>query len=386
MGFGREGNRVTDEKSSPNHRVLFLSRGGDISGEQRQLLYLIRGLDRNRYTPVVLCTRGGRFQRELQALDVAHHLRPLAGWRKGKHLLLRYLDAAYVSAMVRRENIALVHCSDVWLGEYALRSARNAGIPSVLHVRAPLSRRQARKLRCHRATRVVVISKRVHMRLLQTGCVSEDRIVSIHDAVDSDVFKPTNPNSGVNILKQQCDTDGKILVGLVGRVEPSKNQLSFVKIAADVLGKTRQVAFFLIGEIKDRSYHAKIVRYLREHNLSDDVHFTGRREDIPQVLSGLDILVSLSGGSVRYEAMMCGVPVICAWSRRPEESDHIRHNETGFLIPERSREAVTAVLLNAIERDDLRRRIGDSARRWAQAHLDHCQLVRETQALYDELL
>lgn len=357
-----------------------LSRGGDISGEQRQLLYLIRGLDRGKYTPVVLSTRGGQFQRELETLGVKHHVHPLAGWRKGKNLLRRYRDAAYVRDMVQREGITLVHCSDVWLSEYALRSARNITIPCVLHVRAPLSRRQARKLRCPVATRVVVISKRVQMRLAQTGCIPEDKIVLIHDAVDSEVFKPTDPGSNHNVLRQQYDAEGRTLVGLVGRVEKNKDQLNFVKIAKDVLGKTRKAAFFIIGEIKNKSYAARITRYLQDHGLQNHIHFTGRRDDIP------DVLVSLSGGSVRYEAMMCGVTVICAWSRRPAESYHIRHNETGFLVTERSQGAVTTALLNAIEQDDLRERIGRNARMWAQEHLSHTQLVRDTQNLYDQLL
>ena len=377
---------MTQEESSTNYRVLFLSRGGDISGEQRQLLYLIRGLDRDRYTPVVLSTRGGQFQRQLQTLDVRDHVRPLAGWRKGKSLFRRYRDAAYVRDLVRSEGIALVHCSDVWLSEYALRSVKNTNIPSVLHVRAPLSRRQAEKFRCPMATRVVVISKRVQMRLAQTGCVPEDRIVPIHDAVDAEVFKPMDPDSGGNVLKQHYDAEGKILVGLVGRVEPSKDQLSFVKVAGEVLRRTKQAAFFIIGEIKDKSYAAEITRYVQDHGLSNHVHFTGRRSDIPDVLAGLDVLVSLSGGSVRYEAMMCGVTVICAWSRRPEESYHIRHNETGFLVTDRSQEAVTEVLLNTIEHADLRKRIGSTARAWAYKHLNHTQLVRDTQALYEQLL
>lgn len=372
--------------SSVNQRILLLSRGGDISGEQRQLLYLIRGLDRGKYTPVVLSTRGGQFQSELETLGVKHHIHPLAGWRKGKNLLRRYRDAAYVRDLVQREGIALVHCSDVWLSEYALRSARNSTIPSVLHVRAPLSRRQARKLRCPVATRVVVISKRVQMRLAQARCIPEDKIVLIHDAVDSEVFRPPDPSSSHNVLRQQYDAEGRTLVGLVGRVEKSKNQLGFVKIARDVLGKTGKAAFFLIGEIKDKSYAARITRYLHDHGLQNHIHFTERRNDIPDVLAGLDVLVSLSGGSVRYEAMMCGVTVICAWSRRPEESHHIRHNETGFLVTERNLEAVATIMLNTIEDDNLRERIGRNARMWAKEHLSHTQLVRDTQDLYDQLL
>ncbi len=377
---------MKQDTSKTNHRVLFLSRGGDISGEQRQLLYLLRRLDRNRYTPIVLSTRGGQFQDALENLGIRYHVHALAGWRKLKNILRRYRDAAYVKNLAAEERISLVHCSDVWLSEYALLGAKHEGVPCILHVRAPLTREQARKRRCHEATRAVVISKRVQMRLVQTGCLPEDRIILIHDAVDVNVFKPLDRGSDHNVLHDQYGTHGKVLVGLVGRVEPAKDPLSFVKIARDVLARTKQVAFFVIGEIKDQPYYDKIRRYIREHNLSDHIYFTGRREDNAQILAGLDILVSLTGGSVRYEAMMCGVTVLCAWSRQPEESYHIRHNETGLLVTEKSLEAVRETLLNAITDDALRKRLAANAIVWAREHLSEKLLVKETQTLYEQLL
>lgn len=106
---------------------------------------------------------------------------------------------------------------------------------------------------------------------------------------------------------------------------------------------------------------------------------------MPEVLAGLDVLVSLSGGSVCYEAMMCGVPVISAWSRRLEETLHLRDRETGFVIPEKSEAAVVSVLLELIEQDALRERIGQKARQRALVHLQHTVLVAQTQRLYDRL-
>ena len=104
-------------------------------------------------------------------------------------------------------------------------------------------------------------------------------------------------NGGV--LRQQYDVGDAVLVGLVGRVEKAKEQLGFVQIAGEVLKKTRKAAFFIVGKVKDPSYHARIMEQIRTAGLSGHVHFTGHREDIPEVLAGLDVLVSLSGGSVR---------------------------------------------------------------------------------------
>lgn len=372
--------------SSENRRILYLTRGGPVYGAQRQLLYLLQGLDRDRFTPLVLVTTEGPFVKELESLHVPCRLWKCADWRKLQHLFSRYRDAAYLSRLVRDEGVSIVHSSDFQLGEYMLRSARSAGIPSVLHIRAPIEKRTADKYHCAQATAIVAISRRVELRLAQNTDIPKDKIVLIHDAVDPNLFLPRDPRSSGGILRGQYDVGDAVLVGIVGRVEKAKEQLGFVQIAGEVLKKTGKAVFFLVGDIKDGSYYARIQRQIQTSGLAGRVHFTGRREDIAQVLAGLDVLVSLSGGSVRYEAMMCGVPVVCAWSRRPEESDCIRHNVTGFLVSDRNIDSVSRVLLDVIADGDLRRRVGGNARAWAQAHLTHTALVESTQNLYERLL
>jgi glycosyltransferase involved in cell wall biosynthesis len=226
----------------------------------------------------------------------------------------------------------------------------------------------------------------VEIRLSAIAGIPREKIVLIHDAVDPGLFKPKEEALHHAVLRTPYGVRDKVLVGIVGRVERQKEQLGFVRIAREVLNRTNKAVFFVIGEMKERSYCRQITKYLEYNGLSNHVHFTGRREDIGDVLADLDILVSLSGGSIRYEAMMCGITVVCAWSRRPEESYHVRHKETGFLVTAREVEPVTHVLLEAIERDDLRQRIGHNARLWAQQHLSHSVLVESTQALYDRLL
>jgi glycosyltransferase involved in cell wall biosynthesis len=367
-------------------KVLYLTRGGPIAGEQRQLLYLLRGLDRDRYVPVVLCARPGRFAEELSQAGIHCQIRPLAAWRSLRGVFSRYRDAGYVSHLARDEAVTLVHCSDFWMTPYGLRAARHAAVPCVLHIRAPIDARKLRKYHCDQATTLVPISLRVHVRLLEAAPEVKDKVVLIHDAVDKDVFVPKAGRRDLSVWHRPYDTAGKVVIGLVGRIEPGKEQMGFVHIAREVLGRTPNATFLMIGDIKDPSYHEELTRLIETCGLAGRVHFTGRLEDMPEVLAGLDVLVSLSGGSVRYEAMMCGVPVVCAWSRTAQESLHIRHEETGFLVPQRDVGEVADVLVKIIEDADLRAKIGRSARAWAEQHLSHTTLVEETQRLYDRLL
>ena len=62
-------------------RILFLSRGGQIDGAQRQLCYLVRGLDRSRYEPVVLLDQSGPLADHLHRMGVDVQVTPMRAWR-----------------------------------------------------------------------------------------------------------------------------------------------------------------------------------------------------------------------------------------------------------------------------------------------------------------
>jgi glycosyltransferase involved in cell wall biosynthesis len=104
------------------------------------------------------------------------------------------------------------------------------------------------------------------------------------------------------------------------------------------------------------------------------------------VLAGLDILVSLSGGSIRYEAMACGCCVVCAGSRQKSESCHLQDGKTGFIIPEKETEPVVSLLMRLSKNRDLIRTIGENASAWAQKELGVDKLVQNTEKIYADIL
>ena len=62
-------------------RILLLGRGGPLDGSQRQLWYLVRGLDQNRFAPIVVLDRPGPLADLLRRTGVEVHIIPLRAWR-----------------------------------------------------------------------------------------------------------------------------------------------------------------------------------------------------------------------------------------------------------------------------------------------------------------
>jgi len=364
-------------------KILYLSKGGNIGGSHRQLLLLLKGLDVS-YDPTVICMTEGEIVERLKCAGIQTEVCPLRPWRKMRNGARRYIDAEQLAGLVRRYDPALIHASDMWLGNYLRWVQWRVKVPSIVHVRGPVRERDVRKHRLRSATSLISISKRI-TRALIAARVPVEKVVQIEDAVDVERFRPCPTR--LDVLSSSSDETPAINVGLVGRIEPAKRQLGYVKAACAVLADLPgQVRFFVIGETRDHDYLKRLKRLADANHLNGQLVFTGRRHDMPDVLNSLDLLVSLSGGSVMYEAMSCGICVVSAGFSGPEDSMHLRDGVTGVVIPSREPSALTAAVKHLVCHPEVRHRLGAAAEQWARERLSHVTMASRTMEFYDRLL
>lgn len=365
-------------------QILYLSRGGSIGGSQRQIGYVIANLERTLYEPIVVCPNHGQFIDMLHTWFAKTHILPLRPWRKFPAALCRYLDAEHLTSLARNEDVALVHCSNLHLNGYALWVAKRLKIPSILHVRTPISTKDVYKHRCHKATAIIAISQRVKRNLLQAG-IPPEKITQIDDSVDLNLFRPARYDT--NILQHPAAGQGQLRIGIVGRIHPQKKQMEFLKVAQRVVhGSADNVLFFVIGQVRSHAYFDRIRRFVNSNGLAKRVCFMGQRLDMPKVLASFDILVSLSGGSVMFEAMACGKAVISAGFSAQQDAVHIQNGRTGILVSSPHSSALADAMNQLIQTPNLRAQIGRRARIWAEKNLSHIKMAEKTQSLYYRLL
>lgn len=365
-------------------RILFITRGGAISGSQRQLLYLLENLDRSRYEPIVICNKGGEFVDVLREQRIETVIWRLHSWRKPLMLMLRYVDAYSVFEFARQKKVSIIHCCDLWRGGYMLWAANRLKAPSILHVRAPLTKREVRKHLCSSADYVAAISKRIYNNLVSGG-VPSDKVVRIDDSVDIEIFSPERKRN--NVLRKEYQCNGEMLIGIIGRIDAFKRQLDFLKAAREIVRDgNRSVKFFIVGGIHRNSYFQKIRQFVNESGMNEYVRFTGHRNDMADVISSLDILVSLSGGSVMFEAMAAGKAVISAGFSTKETSVHIQDGKTGVLVESKEIKPLADAMKRLIDNQELMVRLGNDARQWAVKELSHVNMAAKTQEMYDLLI
>lgn len=110
---------------------------------------------------------------------------------------------------------------------------------------------------------------------------------------------------------------GDVVVGILGRVSPTKGQREFLEAAAIVAAGRRDVRFAVIGGalFGEHGYEAELRDLAERLGIADRVEFTGWVSDAPARLRELTVLVHASPtpepfGQVIVEAMAAGVPVV----------------------------------------------------------------------------
>jgi glycosyltransferase involved in cell wall biosynthesis len=358
-------------------KILYLSRGGLIGGSQRQLYYLVTNLN-NGYEPLVACSTDGRFVTQLLDNAIPAHVFPCHPWRKFPEAIHRFADARRLVDFARANDVALVHCSDLWLSGYMNAVAKKLGIPSVLHVRTPITTRDVRKHRCADATKIIAISRRVRRGLLTAG-IPRRRVVRIHDSVDLSEFQPRP--------QKEKDLRNDIAIGIVARITPAKRQLDFLRAGHKLNpSPARDVRFILVGQIHDHDYFRKLQRLVANHGMQEQVVFAGRQENIQQVFNSLDILVSFSGGSVMFEAAACGLPVVSAAFDADNNPAPLKHRRTGPLLRPTSLAELVSTLRDLIDNPSFRNHNASKAQAWARETFSHLVMVARTENLYRKLL
>lgn len=135
----------------------------------------------------------------------------------------------------------------------------------------------------------------------------------INNAVNCNIYKFQEKNRVM--IREQLNIQNNLVIGNIGRFNEQKNHDFLIDIFKELKDKNDNVKLVLVGdgpklnEIKNKSIELK---------LSKDIIFLGRRNDIPKLLSAMDVFIlpSLFEGLplVGVEAQTSGLPIVLSES------------------------------------------------------------------------
>jgi len=152
----------------------------------------------------------------------------------------------------------------------------------------------------------------------------------VHSGID--LVKFNTPATDILRKELNLSSSTKIIANIAA-IAPHKDYFTFIDTAAIIKKRHPDTLFLIFGA--DGGEQSKIINYIQEKKLSDNIRLMGFRKDIPKLLPEIDVLLYTSKeeglGTSILDALAGGVPVVATEAGGIPEI--IRHQDNGLLAP-----------------------------------------------------
>ncbi len=212
-----------------------------------------------------------------------------------------------------------------------------------------------------------------------------EKLVVIPNGIDLLSFRP-DPAARLSVREELGIPAETLLIGLVGRFNPQKDHLNFIRAASLLYARFPEVRFLLCGDGITWE-NQELAGWIKAAGIYGNCHLLGRRDDIPRLQAALDIAVSSSRGEafalVVGEAMACGVP--CVVTNVGEMPRVV--GDTGRIVDPENHQALAGACMDLIEAGPGgRAQLGAAARRRVEKHFNLLDIVERYENLYSKQL
>jgi glycosyltransferase involved in cell wall biosynthesis len=368
------------------HVVAELVNCLGIGGTERQLVELLRHVDRNLFATDLCCLQKvGEYLTDVRALSLEPQEFSLRG------SLLRpntIVQVARLSQRLRSEGAQLVHSHDFYSNLIGAAAATLAGIPYIVSRRdtgawVDWKRAQLIAAVTRRAPFVLCNAYAVRDQLVYDEQIDPERITVVHNGLDLDRFdaqasaEPEPPPFVAD--------DGPVVVLVANMKHPVKGHDDMLRAASLVHRTAPECRFLLIG---DGALRPELQAQAHKLGIENAVIFAGRRNDVPALLARCHIAVSASHAeglpNSVMEAMAARLPVVATAVGGTVEL--VRDGRTGFLVRRGDPVGLAARISELARRGAFARRMGLAGRRRIEDEFSSVQLGERINAFYASIL
>lgn len=376
------------KKGLPQHplKVLHVIHSSEISGPQRHIFDIARAIDKNRFAIEVACPDGW-LSKELEKNKIMTHEVKLKDGFSIHSLLSLY-------RIVKCGGYNIIHAHMGRTGLYAKCVGAMTRKPVIVtehlvaHDHSWIKNPLKRKLHLlghiisNKMTRLIIaVSKEARDAYIERQGISPDKIITIHNFVDTDLV--ASEDEALEVRHELRINKDDFVIGYLGRLDWRKG-LKIILDAAEGLGG---VKFLIVGGGDARD---KLIDEIKRKGLEQDFILTGVRQDVPQLMKAMDIFIFPteaeyeSFGIVVIEAMSAERPIIASDIGPLREI--ITNGENGILIPKKDPGALRSAILRLMSDRDLMKRLGEKGRKTVLEKFSLKKAIKEIEEVYEGIL
>ena len=231
---------------------------------------------------------------------------------------------------------------------------------------------------CHK---IVTVSNSLKDELENISGVKSNKIEIIYNGIDPDLFKN---NNDYDFRKEFQFPEKTFLIGTVGSLRPVKGYNILLKALALVL-KTNQNCFLAI--IGDGNEKSKLIKLAEELGVQGNVIFTGRRNDVPNILKSFDAYCcsSFTEGisNAILEAMAAAKPIIA--TNVGGNIEVIKDYECGILVQAHDAHDLSKSITYLLNNPSESIRMGNNAHIRVKKYFNQKEMIKKYEKIYDRI-
>jgi glycosyltransferase involved in cell wall biosynthesis len=329
----KSGTIVSPVAGGDKRRLLFLNLHTEMGGGEYAVYHLVRCLDSRRWDPVMLFSGPGLFVEKTKALGCTTVIVPFPAVMIKRLLapsamLQAFRSSRQMHRLLRDREIDLICCSDIVTLLLIAVPALIRRVPVVYTVIffQEWTRMVLFNLLALMLVDIVVANSAMLAADVEKKTVFlRKKIRTNLPGVDHRTFRPLGAGEE-NRLRREMNVGATVkIVGMVARFDPVKGHADFIRAAASVIRQRTDVEFVVLGDDLNSGVVPSHARYRREilseatqAGVGGRLRFLGYREDVAELVRGLDLLVCPSVkegfGLVVLESLASGVPAVVSRS------------------------------------------------------------------------
>ncbi len=284
-------------------------------------------------------------------------------------------------------NIVNTHSSrDSWLASIAARlSSKKPVIIRTRHLSTPISNNLlSRIVYNHLPHKIITTGESIKKGMIDKNGFNPDKIVSIPTGIDLEIFK--TGKTGANIRRAFKIPARAPLIGMVSVLRSWKGHIYLLEAITDVVKKFPNTRFLIVG---DGPYKDVIEEKIKKMGAEKYVIMTGHREDIPEILSAIDLLAFPSYANegvpqAILQAFAAGKTVIA--SNAGSISEIVLNNKTGILIPSRNSSVLAKRIIELLKDNDKRKKMAFAGKKLVESRYSLEAMLNKIEKLYNVLM
>lgn len=346
------------------HVVENLNRGG----LERMVLDLARLQQQQGHQCQVLCIyEAGALAHELDAAGI-----PVVACNKGRGLDLRALARARWA--IDRHDTDVLHTHNAMAHYQAVLASCGLDVLRILNTRHGMGagQRTGRKEWLYRRALartdlVVTVCEAARRHGMSRGVLPQGMTRVVPNGIAVERFTPASRAMRRQLLQMLALDEQAFLIGNVGRLNWTKDQAGLIRAFRQVHRHCPQAVLLLID---DGELRAELERCAGQEGVREAVRFLGDRNDVRELLQGLDVFV-LSSVSEGYsmallEACAAALPIVATDVGGNGEIVH--SGRTGQLVPPGDPDALAEAMLLLWHEPQRASAYASAARAWVEKH------------------